>query len=385
MMAVLRNSLAVAALSSALIHGAHAAANADWPLWQAYAAHFIQRDGRVVEFSADSRTTSEGQAYALFFALAANDHTRFEKILRWTETNLADGALSKNLPAWLWGRDPKGAWKILDANAASDADLWLSYTLLEAGRLWKQKQYAALGEQLLAQILSREVVDLPNLGPALLPGPNGFALKKSQWRLNLSYTPLPILRRFGDLQPNGPWQRLAETTVYLAQAASTHALAPDWLAYDAQLGVIADPVKGPLGSYDAIRVYLWAGMTDERDPLSAPLRNAVAGMALLMHRSHSIPETVNTVTGEAFGQGPIGFSAAVLTYLNALSEKDLLAQHNARLSAARHQGLVGETPLYYDQNLAMFGTGWYERRFRFDVRGYLVTSWRESNAEQNSE
>lgn len=384
-MAALRKSLAAAALSGALIQCAQANTHVDWPLWQAYAAQFIQHDGRVVEFSADARTTSEGQAYALFFALVANDRRRFENILHWTETNLADGALGKNLPAWLWGRDPNGAWKILDTNAASDADLWLSYALLEAGRLWKQKPYSVLGEQLLELIVAREVVELPNLGPALLPGPHGFALPEHQWRLNLSYTPLPLLRRFSEQQPKGPWQRIAETTVYLAQAASSHGLVPDWLAYDAQLGVIADPVKGPLGSYDAIRVYLWAGMIDAHDPLAAPLRNAVAGMAQLMRRSNGIPETVNTATGEAFGYAPIGFSAAVLTYLNALGEKDLLAQHSARLAAAQHQGLVGETPLYYDQNLALFGTGWFERRFRFDVRGYLMTSWRESNAKQNSE
>ncbi|MFX6250500.1 hypothetical protein ABTF88_21320, partial [Acinetobacter baumannii] len=39
-----------------------------------------------------------------------------------------------------------------------------------------------------------------------------------------------------------------------------------------------DPAKGELGSYDAIRVYLWAGMTSPRDPQAAPLLAALDGM-----------------------------------------------------------------------------------------------------------
>jgi len=78
---------------------------ADWPLWENFRRHAIQSDGRVIERRADDRTTSEAQAYALFFALVANDRAQFERLLSWTQNNLANGDLRAQQPAWLWGSD----------------------------------------------------------------------------------------------------------------------------------------------------------------------------------------------------------------------------------------------------------------------------------------
>jgi endo-1,4-beta-D-glucanase Y len=44
-----------------------------WTLWDSYSARFIDAQGRVIDPQGGARTTSEGQAYALFFALADND------------------------------------------------------------------------------------------------------------------------------------------------------------------------------------------------------------------------------------------------------------------------------------------------------------------------
>nr|WP_269194772.1 glycosyl hydrolase family 8 [Stenotrophomonas maltophilia] len=67
---------------------------------------------------ADQRSTSEGQSYALFFALVGNDQALFDRMLGWTQDNLAGGDMRQNLPAWLWGRDDKGGWRVLDGNPA---------------------------------------------------------------------------------------------------------------------------------------------------------------------------------------------------------------------------------------------------------------------------
>ena len=40
----------------------------------------------------------------MFFALVANDRARFDKLLSWTEANLAGGDLTQRLPAWSWGK-----------------------------------------------------------------------------------------------------------------------------------------------------------------------------------------------------------------------------------------------------------------------------------------
>ena len=109
-----------------------------WRLWNSYANRFVDpSSGRVFDPRGDQQTTSEGQAYALFFALVDNDRPTFDRVLAWTQGNLAGGDLATHLPAWLWGKNQDGQWTVLDANSASDADTWMAYTLLEAGRLWK--------------------------------------------------------------------------------------------------------------------------------------------------------------------------------------------------------------------------------------------------------
>jgi endoglucanase len=123
-------------LALCLIAVVHASGEAqDWSsLWRSYVAGFMDNQIRVIDHDAGDRTTSEGQPYGMFFALAANDRSHFDGLLRWTEQNLADGALSTHLPAWLWGHEAKNQWGVLDHNSASDADLWMAYTLLEAGK-----------------------------------------------------------------------------------------------------------------------------------------------------------------------------------------------------------------------------------------------------------
>lgn len=118
-----------------------------WPLWEQYSARFIDAQGRVIDHSADDKTTSEGQSYALFFALVDNDRARFDKVLGWTQANLAGGDLTAQLPAWSWGHASDGGWRALDPNPAADSDLWIAYSLTEAGRLWHNPRYEKIGRR----------------------------------------------------------------------------------------------------------------------------------------------------------------------------------------------------------------------------------------------
>jgi len=181
-----------------------------WPLWNRYAETFISGDGRVIDRTAGDRTTSEGQAYALFFSLIANDRALFQRLLIWTEQNLAQGDLARNLPAWHWGKRKNGSWGVIDANSASDADLWLAYDLLEAGRLWSQPRYSALGERLLSNVAARELANVPHFGTVLVPGAAGFNLEGGL-RLNPSYSPPQILRRFARL--GAPWSAVLHSSM----------------------------------------------------------------------------------------------------------------------------------------------------------------------------
>ena len=65
-------SMALAALGAVMLAGSAHAQTCDWPLWQNYAKRFVQDDGRVLNSSMKpSESSSEGQSYAMFFALVS--------------------------------------------------------------------------------------------------------------------------------------------------------------------------------------------------------------------------------------------------------------------------------------------------------------------------
>lgn len=358
-----------------------------WPLWDAYRARFIDPQGRVFDSQGDQHTTSEGQAYALFFSLVTNQRASFDRLLSWTQTNMASGDLKTHLPAWLWGKDKDGQWKTLDSNSASDADVWMAYTLIEAGRLWNHPAYAQLGRAMMAQIAKSEVVDLPGFGPMLIPGPTGFQ-HGNNWTLNPSYLPEFIFERLGTIDPAGPWVQIEVRIPSLLEQSARHGYAMDWVDYVPGDGFYPQAQQrpdsnkatdGPGGSYDAIRVYLWAGMIDPGNVARARIINAVPAMATYLASHDAPPEKVSDDGIPVAQNGPVGFSAAVLPYLRGFPDSSVSsARQIVRLARERdkNSGLYGPGAAYYDQNLALFSTGYLDRRFRFGPGGELNVEWK---------
>jgi endoglucanase len=345
-----------------------------WPEWEGFKRTFISDGGRVVDLGAqDQRTVSEGQAYALFFSLVAGDKAAFERVLGWTENNLAGGDLTAHLPAWLWGHKEDGSWAVLDANPAADADLWIAYALAEAGRLWGERRYAALGQLLANRVLREEVAPLPGLGETLLPGPVGFKLSDTTWRLNPSYVPLQVLARFSALNPDkAVWRALDASSRRLLTEAAPHGLAPEWVQYQADAGFRPDQDTKGEGSYNAIRVYLWLGMLSPRTPGYEDLLAHYRPLASATAAKGFPPERVDSAAGVIGSDaGPAGFSGALLPYLAALKQQDTLDEQ-----LRRHTALADKIQhSYYSQVLSLFGRGWLDGRFRFNEDGVLQTAW----------
>ena len=338
-----------------------------WREWRAFVDRQIEPDGRVVDhLNTDLRSTSESQSYGLFFALVDNDPVLFDRILAWTRRHLCRGRADLNLPAWLWGRAADGQFRVLDPNTAADGELWIAYALLEAGRLWKRPGLVEAGRQTLALMRTAEVVELPGFGPMLLPGNRGF-VQADRWTLNPSYLPLFVLRRFAAVDARGPWARLAERSVAMTRASAPVGFAPDWIAWNGK-AFVADPGKGAIGSYDAIRCYLWAGMTDPADPLRRTLLDGLSGPASMLRAKSGFAEKIDTRLGVGTGTPSPGFAAALLPYLSALGQPALAKAQLARIPAAG-------TLNYYDRALVLFGKGWMDRRYRFSADGRLLPAW----------
>src|SRR5438046_563543 len=167
----------------------------DWtPLWKSYAAAFMDNQVRVIDHDAGDRTTSEGQAYGMFFALVANDRAHFDGLLHWTVQNLAAGDLSTNLHSWLWGHNASNQWGVIDNNSASDEAIWIAYT-------------------------------------------------------------------------------------------AQHGFVPDWTDFKTNSGLQPFPT---VGSYDAIRVYLWVGMLNRQTKGRDTLLKSISGMENYL-RTNSLP------------------------------------------------------------------------------------------------
>jgi endoglucanase len=380
-------ALAAAIALTATLQSGCRAEQQPWPLWEAYAQHFIDGQGRVVDHTAGDRTTSEGQAYALFFALVDNDQARFAKILSWTEANLAGGDLTLHLPAWSWGKKTADQWTVLDQNPASDADLWLAYDLLEAGRLWRNPRYSNLGQTIAARIAQQEVVSVPTYGITLIAGPSGFHPTPDTWIVNPSYLPLPILAYLSQTVPQAPWGEVRKTYPALVTGGTPSGFAMDWVSLSGQgLRPVPAPVVSQTaglesvaaGSYDAIRVYLWAGISHPDTPGAQYLYKQLGGMTDYMKGGALTPPLAVDMTGKVVvADSPPGFSAALIPFLQSQGLKAQAKVQADRLAGTLNTstGLYGQSQAYYDQNLALFATGWSEKRYRFDQNGKLHPVW----------
>lgn len=354
----------------------------NWPAWNKFNRMFISDAGRVIDRSLpDHITTSEGQAYAMIFALIANDRAMFDLILQWTENNLSQGDLSTRLPAWKWGARTDGSWGVIDGNSASDADLWLAYALHEAARLWQEPKYAMRANLLAARILQEETADIPGLGLALLPGRYGFhpgpnSPENKTWRLNPSYFPIQVLRRFANLYPNSDWHKILSSSVQIIIQPSLHGIASDWVVYSVEQGLQAEKIS-PVSAvgFDAIRVYLWAGMLSRDDEASPNLLKNLAPFGHFIGTSSNSPKkspaTISSAKSPVINM-PVGFSAALLPFLKSVKLNDALQ--------TQHRRVIAFTPLdgadnYYDQVLTLFGLGWLEGRYKFEAQGQLKPRW----------
>jgi len=295
--------------------------------------------------------------------------------------------LDTRLPAWLWGQAEDGSWKILDAHSASDSDTWIAYLLLEAGRLWQRPEYTAEGNKVLATIEKYLILDLPNFGKMLSSGRVSFVEPENLWRMNPSYLPLPLLRRFAELRPNGPWTEIALNTPRLLKATSPKGFAADWVSYvrppasRPYFGI--DELGADRGSYDAIRVYLWAGMTAKEDPLATEVLKAIPGMLTYIRANRQPPENVLVTSGTVTGQAPFGFSAAVLPYLKAFGATQIFEEQAQRarrmqVASASDRTMFPVRPPYYDYALSLFAFGWTEGRYQFLKNGQAKFHWEKS-------
>ncbi len=172
-----------------------------------------------------------------------------------------------------------------------------SRALLEAGRLWQQPQYTETGKALLARIVAEETVAVP--GPArcccreksVLPMTAAGGLTPAIFRRSWPPTLCVLARR-------GP---LRDSNLRLLLETAPKGFTPDWVRYERK-GWQLKTEKPPIGSYDAIRVYLWWACSMMAISRKRVCCNACADGGA-DHGAGGPPEKVNIATGKTSGQG----------------------------------------------------------------------------------
>lgn len=333
--------------------------------WRAYVRRFIQRDGRVVDWSDEGVTTSEGQAYALVRAVWADDRRTFDRVLRWTEDNLQGGDPTA-LPAWRWG-EREGAWGVLDANPAADADAWMAYALLLAAERWGAAAYRDQARGLLGAIWEAEVAQV---GPwtLLLPGP--WAMGQDPVRLNPSYFLPFAFRAFAAEDPAHDWMALVDGSYGLLGALMPIGrLPPDWLHLDPATGTrLADPADAPPDSphhgWEAFRV-AWSLAADARwhdEPRARALLATYSRLASRYEDDGMLGAVVDVQGAPRVPYSSPGFYGSLLAAWSETRPADaarLFERELAPLAGPQGRGGWGGRDDYYGQNWTWLGVAFW--------------------------
>ena len=338
--------------------------------WDIYRQQFIQEDGRVIDYEASDRSTSEGQAYAMLRAVLIDDPTTFAITLDWAEKNLhrrsPQGELTDRLWSWKWGKDKTGKWGAIDKNFASDADIDAITSLILASRRWNRPDYLELARVKLKDLWDFSTIAVPGGKRYLLPGPTeAFASNASTVYLNPSYFAPYAFRLFAQADRDRDWLSLVDSSYQALEKSSQVSgagLPSDWIAIDTKTGKFQPmPASGPLQSvysFDAYRVWwrvAWDAAWFGSPEAERYLRTATKHLQTQWRSQERLPARINlqgkaTVNYEATSQYAMLYPAFRIIDPNMaqnLLEKKLLPRYN--------QGIWDDESAYYTQNLAWLG------------------------------
>ncbi|MEC4812403.1 MAG: glycosyl hydrolase family 8 [Scytonema sp. PMC 1069.18] len=336
--------------------------------WETYRRRFIQPDGRVIDYQASDRSTSEGQAYAMLRAVFIDDPATFALTLNWGENNLQRKANDKrtdNLWAWKWGKNADGNWGTIDNNFASDGDIDAIIALILASRRWNRSEYLDLAKAKLQDLWNLSVVEGPEGKPYLLPGPrDAFVNNNSTVYFNPSYLAPYAFRIFAQIDPKRDWLSLVDSSYEILEKSaqiSAVGLPSDWVALDTKTGKYQPlPESSPLQtlySFDAYRVW-WRLALDaawfDSQPALSYLQTSTKHLQRLWRERSRLPARLDLQ-----GKGLVDYEAtsqyAMLYAAWALVEPKLAQELLVKKLLPKHKQGIWDDKSYYTQNLAWLG------------------------------
>lgn len=271
--------------------------------WAHYKKTFIRPDGRVVRPEHKNDTVSEGQAYAMIFAVMLDDQETFETVRQWTQKYLSRREKhGDRLLAWHWQDG-----KVADWNAASDADVDHAMALALAHRRWRDRTYLNEAKAVAKDILAGETRDLPHFGRVLMPGTWGKS-DDGEMIVNPSYFSPAAFRMLSDTTGDLRWQDLAASAYRLWGTSGTRlgerpgvGLPPDWCVIQETGGLAPAKDRSADYGWESLRLPMRAGLDallNRRDEARRfMLRGPLLLFTSMVAEGHTQPAAVYTYDG----------------------------------------------------------------------------------------
>jgi endo-1,4-beta-D-glucanase Y len=301
---------------------------------QRFLNRYVQPDGRVSRIDQGGDTVGEGQAYGMLMAAAIGDEKRFDSIWDWTKSNIRrpDGLL-----AFLW-KDGK----VVNSDAASDADLDATRALLAASCRFQRPELKKDALKLAKSIMNLETIST---------APGTVVLVAGQWAtkppltVNPSYFSPATFAELQKLTGDVRWGTLAGTSRAITSdlMRGSNRLPPDWTQLQTgrpvPTGPPDNPNSRPLFTFDAPRTL----MRMAEDPNPDGRRIAARAWPVFEGRDPSTIPVEHDLKGNPAGstKHPIVLVAAAAA---ASAAKDP-ADRDKLLNAA--EALDRQTPTYY--------------------------------------
>jgi cellulose synthase (UDP-forming) len=322
-------------------------------LWSLYRYTHVQ-EGRVVAHDEGAITTSEGQAYAMLRAVWANDRPTFEAVWRWTRANLQ--VREDRLLAWKW----KG--RVLDRNAATDADQDAALALVLAARRFGEPRWLDEARAILRDVWAKEVV-VANGRP--IPTAGNWAPAERWPTVHVAYLAPYAYEVFAEVDPARPWKDLVRSSYDILRALYVDrglALPPEIVFVDRRTGGIALERPGggePSASgYDAVPIF-WRVALDARwfgRRAEADLRVRMLRFPREAFRAEGRLRDRATPGGRPLSELDGLPHLASIQALAAVEDPALAAEiRTARLDALFARALSGDETPYYLHNWLWFG------------------------------
>ncbi len=342
--------------------------------WDFYKKQFILGNGRVIDTSQQSVTTSEAQGYALLRAVWVDDKPTFDRVYSFTKTQMKRP--HDNLFGWRYGKLPNGHYGFVPnggSNASADADSDIAFALILASKRWNDEQYQSDALPVIKDIWKYETASVSGGKRYMIAG--NWAQDQQRLVINVSYFAPYEWREFATIDKQDNWQSLIDPAYQLLNDAGTApldkskgvGLPPDWLALDRQSGKIMPanlPNLTTNYSFDAMRTpwrialdYQWY-----KDPQALNyLKKSYAFLTQQYEKNHALASTyAHDGTQLTTVENPAMYATALSYFL--VTNKPLAAQiYQDKIIRlySNDQNTFNKTLPYYEQNWLWFGAAFY--------------------------